>query len=362
MRSQLAALLAGTISMSALAQDLTTVTRFLGVAGLDSDTGTLYPIAPGFANPKGLARDGVGQLWSTGFFNGAAQLIRIDPGNGTWTVTATLPHSPHSLATASGTGLYAAAASMLLHIDTATGVMTAIGDTGLADLGAIVTLGNQLYGWDRLLGLVVLDPLTGAATDVNPMIGGGTLATSGIDWMAVRNDGVMVGGTSPLRFTFDMASGIAQFVGGVLQDEVLGAATGVVRSYGTGCAGGAGPVQLTVSGPLLSASNLTSTSTGHGGAGGTPYPGVLIFGFGNASHAGNALPLDLGPLLGTQGCSLLASIDASVLGLTNNGSLQFPLALPPGLGGLTFYLQHAVFEPVVGSMSWSGGVRVQLGR
>lgn len=355
-----ALILVCSFTVPAVAQDLITVSWIGPIMALDSTTGSMATIAPGYPHQRGLARDGMGELWATAPIAGQSRLVHVDPGDGSTTLTATLPFYPQSLATAGGTGLFAAAASTLLYIDTATGATTTIGSTGLSALGAIVTYQGVLYGWDRVAGLVLLDPVTGLATDVNPAIGGATLATGGIDWLAVRDDGVMVGGGGGLRFSFDLATGIAQFLG-LMAFDIRGAAPGVATAYGVGCHGGAGRVELRTSGNLRSPSLLTSTSIGHGSAGAAQHPGVLVFGWSRTSHGGNSLPFDLDPLLGTQGCSLLASIDASMLGLTGNGALQFVLSMPAGLAGATFHLQHAVFEPVAGNMSWSQGVRVRLG-
>lgn len=360
MQTLRAVCLFGTFTVGAVAQDMLAVTSIGPIMALDSTTGSMATVASGYAQQRGLARDGTGELWATAPIAGESRLVHVDPGDGSMTLAATLPFYPQSLATAGGTGLFAAAASTLWHIDTATGATTTIGATGVTALGAIVTYQGVLYGWDRVSGLVVLDPVTGLATDVNPAIGGATLATGGIYWLAVRDDGAMVGGGGGLRFAFDRVTGIAQFLGAT-QFEIRGAASGVAASYGVGCLGGAGLVQLRTSGSLRSPSLLTSTSVGHGSVGAAQYPGVLVFGFSRTSHAGNNLPFDLDPLLGTQGCSLLASIDASMLGLTDHGALQFVLAMPPGLAGTTFHLQHAVFESVPGNMSWSQGIRVRLG-
>lgn len=347
-------------TVGAVGQDMLAVTSTGSIMALDSSTGSMAMVASGYAQQRGLARDGSGALWSTAPIAGQARLVHVDPGTGSTTLTATLPFHPQSLATAGGAALFAAAASALWHIDTATGATTNLGATGVTALGAIVTYQGVLYGWDRGVGLVVLDPVTGLATDVNPAIGGATLATGGIDWLAVRDDGVMVGGGGGLRFAFDRVTGIAQFLGAT-PFEVRGAASGVATAYGVGCLGGAGLVQLGVSGALRSPSLCTSRSIGHGSVGAAQHLGVLVFGFSRTSNGGNTLPFHLDPLLGTQGCSLLASIDAALLGLTDQGALQFALTMPAGLAGLTFHLQHAAFEPVPGNMSWSQGVRVRLG-
>lgn len=360
MRASSIAFWCSSLTVPVVAQDLLTVTRLGLVAGLDTTTGSMVEIAMGLPQQRGLARDGAGGLWTTAPINGVSRLVRVDAASGAMAPTATLSAHPHALASANGSFLFAAAGSVLSRIDTVAGVVTTVGATGLVDLGAIMTNQGVLYGWDRLLGLVVLDPATGVATDVNPAIGNQTLTTNALSWMAMRSDGVTIGGAGALRFAIDLATGNAQLLG-LQQYEIAGAVAGVAVPYGAGCQGGAGTVSLALGGSLLGPGPLTSTSTGHAGAGGAQYPGVRILGFSSTSYAGSALPLALDPLLGTQGCFLHTAIDATLFGLTSNGALQFVLAIPPGFGGVRFHLQHAVFEPVVGNMSWSQGVRVSLG-
>ena len=130
-------------------------------------------------------------------------------------------------------------------------------------------------------------------------------------------------------------------------------------AYGQGCAGAAGPVSLTASGPFQVGATVTTTSTNH-----APNTlGVLILGFSNTANQGQPLPYLLDPLLGTSNCFLLTSIDATLIGFSGAGSpadLVFPLALSPGFHGQRFYAQHACFEPVAGGLSWSNGLVIQV--
>lgn len=101
---------------------------------------------------------------------------------------------------------------------------------------------------------------------------------------------------------------------------------------------------------------MSTTSTNHAANG----LGVLILGFSNASHAGNPLPFALDPLLGTSGCFLNTSIDASVLGVVTGGALTFPVTVPQWFAGRALYAQHACFESVAGGVSWSNGVAIRV--
>ena len=155
-------------------------------------------------------------------------------------------------------------------------------------------------------------------------------------------------------------TGAATFPANTNVSNLTGAvASGLASGIGVGCNGGLGQVNLTVSGALRAGTVLTSQAAGHGlGTLGS----TLILGLSRTSYQGLALPLNLDPLLGTHDCTLQTSIDSVRTGVTTLGLSQFFVPLPVGLGGATFYLQHAVFEPAVqGGMSWSGAVRVHVG-
>jgi hypothetical protein len=311
----------------------------------------------------GIARDGAGTIWTTGrtVVSPATYLVRIEPWNGQVTPMFTAP-AFRSLASAPGTALFAlldgSPADLLFLVDTTTGQATAVGSTGLANLVSMVAHQGVLYGWDTVAGLVVIDRATGQATDVNPAIGG-----TDVSWLAVREDAVLIGGGGLRLYQIDPVTGAAVQTGTTTSNSITGAvASGTSTRIGQGCAGGTGTVVLNVSGALRTGTVLNSTSVGHGyGTGTAVYAGVLVLGFDSTSYLGQSLPIDLGPLLGTQGCSLQTSIDAMQLGRTNIGVMQFLLPLPAITGGMTFFLQHAVFEPVPGGMSWSGAVRVHVG-
>jgi hypothetical protein len=128
--------------------------------------------------------------------------------------------------------------------------------------------------------------------------------------------------------------------------------------YGSGCVGAGGPVALTVQGPPTPGGTLQLASGNHApGA-----LGVVIFGLSNTAHAGQPLPLLLDPLLGTAGCSLLASIDATAIAFASASApatMTWQVTLPLAVTGHRFYTQHACFEPVPGGLSFSNGVVLQ---
>jgi len=362
MKTVLAALGLLSLPCAAAAQDMIAVGYARNVYSLDSASGQAVVIGFGFLGQSGLARDGGGTLWSTALTNWTSGptnfLTRIEPANGFVTpMFVTLPF--RSLASGPGTSLFAlanATPSDLLHsIDTTNGQSVVIGSTGLANVVALVAHQGLLLGWDTALGLVVLSPTTGQATDVNPAVGGNNIA-----WLAVREDGALIGGGGVFVYSIDAVTGVAVVTSTTNGSLITGAcASGLAYAIGSGCAGGGGLVNLTVSGALRAGTVLNAQSVGHGYT--TLHRGALILGFSRVAHQGLVLPFDLDPVLGTIDCSLQTSIDSVLWGATSLGVLQFLVPLPSGLGGSTFFLQHAVFEPVPGGMSWSGAVRVHVG-
>ncbi len=142
-------------------------------------------------------------------------------------------------------------------------------------------------------------------------------------------------------------------------DNIEVGRAGFGRPYGAGCQGTFGPVTLTAQGTFQPGSPLQLVSGNHTAG----QLGVAIFGYSNTSHLGQPLPYLLDPQFGTSGCSLLASIDVTLLAVTGSGSpasLVTPLTVPNGWTGHRFFVQHACFEPVAGGMSWSNGLLLQL--
>ena len=350
------------LTLASPAQDMLAVGYARYVYSLDSTSGQANLTGIGMLGQGGLARDGAGTLWSTGYTAAASgltyYLTRIEASNGlVQPMFVTVPF--RSLASDTGTSLFglvdATPADILRRIDTTTGQSVVVGSLGLANATAIVARNGQLYGWDSSIGLVTIDAPTGHATDVNPAVAGPTIA-----WLAVREDGALIGGGGTSVYAIDPTTGATTFTSYTSGSNLTGAvASGLASGIGVGCNGGLGQVNLTVSGALRAGTVLTSQSAGHGLG---TFGSTLVLGFSRTSHGGFALPLDLDPLLGTQDCTLQTSVDSLSTGRTTLGLAQFFVPLPAGFGGATFYLQHAVFEPAVpGGMSWSGAVRVHIG-
>ena len=134
---------------------------------------------------------------------------------------------------------------------------------------------------------------------------------------------------------------------------------GYGRPFGTACNGVFGPALLRASGSFRAGQTITTTSINHA----STRAGVLVLGLSNTSYLGNPLPWLLDPVLGTSGCSLFASGDATFAGTTGVSgvaSLSFTVALTASFAGQRFYAQHVVLEPVPGGLSWSNGLAFQI--
>jgi hypothetical protein len=133
---------------------------------------------------------------------------------------------------------------------------------------------------------------------------------------------------------------------------------GYAIPFGQGCNGVGGPVELTATGPFTVGATVVTTSTNHS----ANSLGVLVVGLSRTSYLGSPLPFLLDPVLGTSGCQLYVSIDATIVGFATvppNG-LAFAFSLTPAFAGQRFYVQHACFEPVPGGLSWSNGLALRV--
>jgi hypothetical protein len=104
--------------------------------------------------------------------------------------------------------------------------------------------------------------------------------------------------------------------------------------------------------------SLTEPETPHGVT-------LLAWGLSNQQSFGMPLPLDLDPLLGTQGCRLLASFEWVFPMLVVNGRADFVMPKvedEPAIEGVSFYFQHLVLDPnLPGSLGVSNGLRATIG-
>jgi len=360
-----AALLAG---VSAPAQDLLVVAWGGATALVNSYTGAVTPLGTTLQSHNSLARAANGTFWSSRRITATSSwLTHINPGTGAATQMYFTSHDIRGLSVGPGTTLYgikdAAAADLLMRIDTTTGSVVTIGSTGTSDIQGLALHQGVLYAWDVFLGLMVVDPATGAATDPFPGVGGPAYQQS----LCSHPDGRLLlgGGDSNGQdqlFSVDPTTGVTSLIGnmvGIVDVRGIEPLNGFQVPQGQGCNGVHGQVVLSVAGTLQAGGSLLSTSTNHA----PNVLGVMVLGFSTTSYNGQSLPLLLDPQFGTSTCRLYTSIDLSAIaftGATTPATLQYGFPLPASIAGWRFSLQHACFEPVPGNMSWSNAVTVQL--
>ena len=99
----------------------------------------------------------------------------------------------------------------LYTINASTGAMTLVGTMAFAGVQSLTfSSGGTLYGFDGGGGLITIDPLTAAATDVNLTIGA---SGNDIQTIAFSPGGTLYGGRNNL-FTIDLTTGASTLVGG----------------------------------------------------------------------------------------------------------------------------------------------------
>lgn len=186
-----------------------------GAYTIDSITGTGQPASsPAATGLNSLARGQDGRFYSA---DSGGNLITVDPASDDIAVVAALDFgavniSIPSMAFSPGGTLYVINREFpdtLYTVNLATGVGTRLGSTGgFTVQGLAFTPGGALYGWDIFQGLLAIDPVTGAATDVNPNEG----ATANIQCLAFSPGGVLYGAQNGL-FTIDPTTGVPTAVG-----------------------------------------------------------------------------------------------------------------------------------------------------
>lgn len=363
-------LLAATLLAGAFlpAQDLIGTGWLGSVVLIDSHTAAVTPLGTGMPGQNALGRDGQGRYWCTTRTTATPYvygLTTIDPLTG----AATLVHA-NSIdlrglcedGTGNLFGIAQASADQLARIDVATGLVTTIGSTGYGGLQGLALHQGVLYGWDINNGLLVIDQTTGAAVDPFPSVAG----PSGLQYLCSHPDGRLLAGggsTTNSLYTVDVTTGLTALIGvttGALDLRGLEALGGYATPFGTGCAGASGPVALTVTGNLNGNGNVIASSNNH-----VPGAfGAMVLGTSTTSHLGIPLPYSLDSMLGTSGCTLWTSIDATLFSFTTPNApatLDFTFPLGPGAAGAVFHIQHACFEPVPGGLSWSNGVTLHIG-
>jgi hypothetical protein len=331
------------------------------VMRIDSTTGATSVLATGALGKNCLANTSDNRLWSViriGTISTQSALVLIDPFTGAESTPFGLTNIGDIRAmtgTEQGDLLAirdVAGADQLVRIDTTTGAVTVIGSTGFGSIQALDDTALGLNAWDLNAGMLRVSRTTGVATDPFPAVAG----PSGLQWMATdpQTGSAFVGRATlhPLDL-FSGVAGAAVNIAGAPDLRGVEFTTGRFQLTGSACGG----VRI---GASFSTSSGLALETGS-----APHPagslGVEIIGFSETQHLGQALPLLLDPLLGTLGCSLNVSIDATRIGFADPaGILELSLPIPPAVAFFQFFVQHAGFDPALpGGMSWSHGVRVR---
>lgn len=153
------------------------------------DTGTME-LTTVFSD-AGPSASGTGREDSDLLITSGVSLLSVDAGIGLGANIGLTNLSLRGLAW-DGSQLFAvssAAFRPIYVVDPNTAVATIRGNSGLTALEGLADVGGTLYGWDHVAGLVTINKTTGAATDVNPAIGG----TSAINALEVTPDGHLLG-------------------------------------------------------------------------------------------------------------------------------------------------------------------------
>lgn len=344
------------------AQDMVAVSWFSQVYALDSSTGSTSPVGsatvPG--NPNAMTRGPQGQVFITyrtgpGTFD--TQFATVDPETGNVTPTGpVLNVDTRGLAYRSDGRFYGVADSAygsfdgLYRYDPATQSHSMIASTGLAGIQALESAPDgTLFAWDigaNGKGLITIDPISGAVTDVNPSIGGG----GNFQFLAFHPTGLLLAGGDTLSLV-DPANGAEIAIPGSLPD-LRGAVftdppCAVV--YGGACPGTGGFA------PALAAASCPDAGTGGtlaleltGGPGGAL--AMVVLGFQQA-----ALPLGGGCTLYVQPIVVSLLVPSGGTG-PGNGFVLLAASVAPATTGVTFTAQGLFADPapVVGFTASNG--------
>lgn len=348
------------ITSSLIAQDMIAVTWSGQIHELDSFTGVTSYVGSGLSGQNAAARDDHGRIWSTAAGN---TLSVLDPNTPNAMVPLPgLTADLRGLANAGAQylwGIENGPSDMLVSIDKVTGAKVVIGSTGYSGIEALEQFNYSLYVWDATQGLLMVNRLTGAATDVNPAVGGAGVQ---IAWLSTRSDGKLIGGQTSL-YQINVTTGVPTLIAGLGGLDVRGADAwqSFMRPYGNGCNGVGGNVAMT--GSLVGTQTILMTLQSGNHAPNSV--GATLFGVSTSSSSLGQLPVALDPLYGTAGCSLYTSIHASALGVTSAttpATLTYQYTFNLLNDMYPFFAQQVTLEPVAGGFSMSNGMIVQLGR
>ena len=122
-------------------------------------------------------------------------------------------------------------------------------------------------------------------------------------------------------------------------------------AFGSGCPSPVGTPVLSTMSNIAAGLPLVTMSDNHNDG----VIGLAVYGLGTPEP-----PLNLDPILGTTGCSLLANPDVIDAALTNAmGELTLTLPTTPAFGQFDLFVQHATLEgATLGTFSLTNGLRV----
>ena len=308
---------------------------------------------------NGMARIGA-TVWTTEQVGSGSSaqffLNRLSDVTGIATRTHTLTRDIRALAEASGTELFGIAqgtlSDELVRIQVSTGAITVVGPTGFVGLQGLAVRLGRLLAWDTNLGLIRINPSNGAGVDVDPAFGSGG---ADIQFLSTIQGDTLIGGSSGI-FEIDPTTGVPSLRGSGAYNDLRGAEErfGVMYTFGAGCAG----MAMSISGTPTAGSTITSLSSGN-----EPLAISLMFlGFSDRNFRGVPLPLRLTSIFGTApDCFAYAGADLTVSGLASlRGNFTVPIAIPAGLEGLVFHLQHMSLSNAPGGMQFSNGASVRV--
>jgi hypothetical protein len=350
------------------AQELIAV-NFQGQAfGVDVATGVARSIGPTGATRCNAMALHERVLYATAqtSVTGPRQLVTIDPITAQATVLFNnLTVDLRGLAPRDNTtelfGIADGAPDRLVRIDVVTGVVTNVGNTGFTGIQGLD--GNDaspnLLAWDVNVGLVRIDKATGVGVDVDPAVG-----TQGVDiqfltTFPTNNDAPLLGGRTSL-YEVDRQTGVVTQIGATTNLADLRGGEqhrGRATLFGTGClTATTTPATIAAKASFLAGETIVLRTPSH-----PPSTiALLLVGLSDAVYQGLPLPLDLDPLLGTNGCDLLVSADLTLAALgQQNGTVVAPFLLPPVLGA-TLFFQFATLEAVPGGLSFTDALKVEV--
>lgn len=209
------------------------------LVSIDTTTGaaTLVGSGTGFDRLNSLAANSSGTLFSAtdkgNQLSGDDRLLTIDPATGLGTGAATFNFgsvdpdarsmafrpSDGALFVINAGGGSATQVNSLFRVDSGTGAGTLIANLGEVGIqGLDFSADGRLFGWSIPLGLVTLNPDTGALSDVNP---NGSFV-EGMQSLAFDASGMLYGATLGSLYSIDTGTGERTFIGNFGRSDIRG--------------------------------------------------------------------------------------------------------------------------------------------